>query len=83
MGKSKATIEWLWSRDDLGARAIYIPPFWVLNPNLRSEYINHSLDFLWWLSLPIFYIIKTIQGLKERKYWEYETSFIETFKDSS
>jgi hypothetical protein len=21
------------------------PPFWVLNPNLRSEYLNHSLEF--------------------------------------
>jgi hypothetical protein len=44
------------------------PPFWVLNPNLRSEYLNHSLDLLWWLSLPIFYISKAIQGLEEKKY---------------
>jgi hypothetical protein len=37
------------------------PPFWVLNPNLRSEYLNHSLDFM--VVKPLkFYINKAIHG---------------------
>jgi len=41
------------------------PPFWVLNPNIMSEYLNDSLEFRWYLSLFKFYINKVIDDPRE------------------
>jgi hypothetical protein len=50
-GKSRDVLVWFGQRMTHTLESSTFPPFWVLNPNLRSEYLNHSLELLWWLNL--------------------------------